>query len=121
MLNVDLALVLGRIPELVRLGQDSPNFHAKTQRIRQDLEHHIPIVRPVTVPSRGRERKGVRGVVRKIETALDVEAGIAGVGQSGSPRFDQGVNFRLGSGLGLEFTDACEIFQLRRWNLPSPE
>jgi hypothetical protein len=51
-------------------GQDAPDFGTQPQRVGKDLENNVAIPGPVAVSAQRRQAKGVRRVVRQVESAI---------------------------------------------------
>jgi hypothetical protein len=47
-----------------------PHFRTQSERVRQCLKDDVAIVRPVSMPTQGRQTKRVRGVVGKVKAAF---------------------------------------------------
>src|SRR5690242_5461041 len=71
LIDVERALVLGPVPQVVALGQDAPNLWSQTERIRQHLEDDVALRRPESVVPQRRQTERMSRAVREVEPALE--------------------------------------------------
>ena len=68
--HVEGAFVLGPIPHIVTLRQDSPDVRTQAKSVRQHLKDDVPLRWPESVVSQRRQTKCVSGAVGEIEPAV---------------------------------------------------
>src|SRR2546425_8398577 len=70
LINIEGAFVLGPIPHIVALRQDSPDFRPQAQSVRQHLKNDVPFRCAESVVPERRQTQCVSGAVGEIEPAV---------------------------------------------------
>lgn len=73
LIGVQVTFVLGGIALLVRLGQYPAPTTGQPRRMRQCLEHEVPVAGAVAHAPQGIQGQCMGCVIREIETALEGE------------------------------------------------
>jgi hypothetical protein len=78
--DVEITLVLTLVAYLMALGEYSPNGWTNSEGVLERLEHDVTTRRPVSVTTKRGKRKGVRSVVRKIESTFQRKTALLRIG-----------------------------------------
>lgn len=96
---MEIALILGLVSDVMALCEDSPYVGTKTQGVREYLKDDVPVLGAIALIAQCGEAKGMRCVVREIESALERQYGYVGIYKPCLPGADQSPEFLLVAGL----------------------
>lgn len=92
-IHIQVSFVFGEVAPAMSLVQDAPLFGRQVHGVDQALEHLVPVRGPVPVETQGGYCQGMGGVIGQVETAVEIQVSITGIGQPAQPGLPESVDF----------------------------
>ena len=67
LIDIEITFVFAQVSDLVTFIEHTPDFRAKTERVWQNLEHYVAVMRSKSLAPQSCKGQRVRGVVATLE------------------------------------------------------
>jgi len=112
--DIQVALIFGQVAFFVRLVEQQPLNRLPAQRVLQALEHQVTVLAAVAVRTQRGQSARMRGVIRKVEAALQRQRRLAGIVQAHGGRAQKTGALAGVRRFRLELADPGQVRQRRR-------